>query len=343
MAFDDDLVLGIDLGRERQIVAALVDDGGRLHGEHAVPAPWDPDRVRVLGLLDEGGHETPAGPLSTGDRVIDRLTDVARTLLGQAEASGSRVRGVGVGIPGVSAGEDGVISADRLGWTEMRLAGRLGAELDLPVWVDSDVNLAALAELHFGAGRGVRHLVWVNVGPTVGAAVILDGKLYRGQGRAGALGTLLPGTSFLDGRDPRTGALEALVSSAGIAHRARVLADSTGLPVPADGLRAEDVFTAAAEGTGWACAVLEETVDYLAVALTAIQALLDPERVILGGVAVAGTELLPALVKRLGELPHPPRLFPSELGARAVALGAAAAARHQLAGRHTVPQSMSHP
>jgi glucokinase len=224
-----------------------------------------------------------------------------------------------------------VVSAPPLGWRKMRLGGRLSEELDLPVRVESDVNLAALGELRFGAGRGARDLVWVSVGHTVGAALILDGRLYRGhRGAAGALGGLLPGTSFLDWGE-RVGPLESLISSAGIADRARVLADAAGLPLPPDGLRPEDVFAAASEGTGWACAVLDETIDYLAVALSAVQGLLDPERVVLGGSAVtAADSLLPALVRRMASLPNPPRLVPSELGARAAVLGAAVAARDGL-------------
>jgi predicted NBD/HSP70 family sugar kinase len=331
MAFDDDLVLGIELGG-RKIFGALVDDGGRLHGEHSLPAPWDPDRLRAIELLDGAGDNTPTGPLTTGDRVLDRVADLARRLLSEAEASGSRVRGVGVGVPGITGPDGMVVSAPPLGWRHMRLGGRLSEELDLPVWVDSDVNLAALGELRFGAGRGARNLVCVTVGATLGAALILDGKLYRGHGgAAGALGAMLPGTSFLEWQDSGTGALEALLSGKGIADRARVLADSAGLPLPLDGLRPEDVFAAAAEGTGWACAVIDETVDYLAVALAAVQAVLDPERVILGGSAVTASEtLLPALVRRLAGLAHPPRLVPSELGARAAVLGAAIAARQGL-------------
>jgi predicted NBD/HSP70 family sugar kinase len=336
MAFDDDLVLGIELGG-RKIFAALVDDGGRVHGEHVIPAPWDPRQIRLRAEQDDpaeapGDDErTPVGPRSTGDGVLDKLADLARRLLLEAESSGSRVRGVGVGVPGVTTPDGLVVSAPALGWRKMRLGARLSDELDLPVRVDSDVNLAALGELRFGAGRGARDLVWVTVGQAVAAALILDGRLYRGhRGAAGALGGLLPGTSFLEWGEP-IGPLESLISSAGIADRARVLADSSGLPLPPDGLRPEDVFAAAAEGTGWACAVLDETIDYLAVALSAVQALLDPERVVLGGSAVIASDtLLPALVRRMATLPNPPRLVPSELGARAAVLGAAVAARDGL-------------
>jgi glucokinase len=331
MAFDDDLVLGIDLGG-RKIFAALVDDGGRLHGEHSVRAPWDPERLRAYAEAGAAGENTPTGPLSTGDPVLDRLSDLARRLLSEAEASGSRVRGVGVGVPGITAADGLVVSAASLGWREMPLGDRLSEELDLPVWVESNINLTALGELRFGAGRGARDMVCVTVAPTVAAALILDGRIYRGhRGAAGTLGTLLPGTSFLDWRQAGVGALESLISGAGIADRARVLADSTGLPLPPDGLRAEDVFAAAAEGTGWACAVMDETADYLAVALASVQGLLDPERIILGGSSEAATvALLPALDRRLAGLVQPPRLVASELGPRAAILGAALAARQQL-------------
>src|SRR4051794_16188989 len=155
MAFDDDLVLGIDLGGSK-IFAALVDDGGRVHGEHAVPAPWYPPAARALAeylaATDDDGvgqdgdagqdgdtgtsDRTAPGPLSTGDGVLDRLTDVARRLLLEPEVSGSRVRSVGVGVPGVTTPAGRVVTAPPLGWRKMRLGGRLSDELDLPVRVE---------------------------------------------------------------------------------------------------------------------------------------------------------------------------------------------------------------
>jgi glucokinase len=310
MAFDDDLVLGIDVGTSK-LFAGLIDASGRPHGERA------------------GVHGGPNG--ASEDRVLDALVDVARALVIEAESSGSRVRGVGVGVPGITRA-DGVVASPSLGWREMPLGSRLSEELDLPVWLDNEVNLAALGELHFGAGRGARDLVCVSVGNGLGAAIILDGKLYRGRrGAAGNIGVMIPSPTFLEWRDSRCGALESLASGAGIAARAVAAAESAGLPLPPDGLRAEDVFAAAVEGASWARDVLDETIDHLCVALSAIHTLLDPERIILGGSVVAAQALQGPLSRRLeGVLPDPPKLVRSELGYRAAVLGAAVAVRASL-------------
>jgi predicted NBD/HSP70 family sugar kinase len=310
MAFDDDLVLGIDVGTSG-LFAGLIDASGRPHGERA------------------GNHGGPNGPGE--DRVLDALVDVARALVVEAESSGSRVRGVGVGVPGVTRA-DGMVASPPLGWREMPLGPRLSEELDLPVCLDNDVNLAALGELHFGAGRGARNLVCVSVGNGMGAALILDGKLYRGhRGAAGNIGVMLPGPAYLDWSDDRWGPLESLASGPGIAARARELAERAGMPVPPDGLRAEDVFAAALNGASWAGEILDEMIDPLAVSLAAIQTLLDPERIILGGSKTAGLALLGPLTRRLaGAMAHPPTLVRSELGYRAAVLGAAVAVRASL-------------
>jgi glucokinase len=224
------------------------------------------------------------------------------------------------------------VASPMLGWREVPLGPRLSEELDLPVWLDNDVNLAALGELHFGAGRGARDLVCVSVGNGLGAALILDGKLYRGhRGAAGNIGVMIPGPSFLEWTDSRWGPLESVASGAGIAARALAAAEAAGLPLPPDGLRAEDVFAAAVEGTSWARGVLDDTVDHLAVALSAIQTLVDPERIILGGSVVAAQALHGPLSRRLeGMLPQAPKLVRSELGYRAAVLGAAVAVRASL-------------
>jgi glucokinase len=321
MAFDDDLVLGMELGASK-LFAGLVDAGGRVHGESQLVHP---------GLS--------AGTNGAGDdRMFEYLVDAARALVAEAEASGSRVRGVGVGAAGAT-GPDGIVSAAPLGWRDMPLGLRLSEQLDLPVRVDNDVNLAALGELHFGAGRGARNLVCISIGEGLGGALIIDGKLHRGHhGAAGSLGAFLPGPPFLGWNDPAVGALESMVSASGIAARARALAESAGLPLPPDGLRAEDVFSAAADGAGWASSVLEETVDYLAAALVAVQALVDPERIVIGiGVAGGVDHLIAALDERLaGALPRAPILVRSELGHLAAVMGAGVAVRATL-GTHFKP------
>jgi glucokinase len=300
-------VIGIDLGGTK-IFGGLVDSQGRIEHETYV----------AHGGADGGGED---------DRVMGKLIELVHTLAGEALAAGCRVRGIGVGAPGVTRA-DGVVTSAQLGWREMPLGQRLTQRLHLPVHVENDVNLAALGELHFGAGRGTKSVVCLSPGTAIGGAVIIDGKLHRGHhDAAGEIGLFLPGPQFLTWRNREWGVLEDIASGTGIAQRGRKVVESMGLPMPADGLRAEDVFAAAAEGAAWANTLLDETIDYLAVAVANIQALLDPERIILGGgIARAADRIIPGIEQRLAPvIPTVPLIVRSELGYRAGVLGAAAA------------------
>ena len=301
-------VVGIDLGGTK-IFGGLVDPFGQVSHETYVA---------------HGGGDAPEGD----DRALVKLIELVHRLAGEALAAGCQVRGVGVGAPGITRADGVVVAAPALGWREMPLAARLTQRLQLPVYVENDVNLAALGELHYGAGRGARNVVCLSPGTGIGGAVIIDGKLVRGHhDAAGEIGLMIPGPQFLGWRNREWGPLEDIASGTGIAQRARKAAETLGLPIPPDGLRAEDVFAAAAEGASWATALLEETIDYLAVAVANIQALLDPERIILGGgIARAADRIIPGIEKRLEPaLPMVPFIVRSELGYRAGVLGAAAA------------------
>jgi predicted NBD/HSP70 family sugar kinase len=100
-------------------------------------------------------------------------------------------------------------------------------------------------------------------------------------------------------------------------------------------LTAESVFAAARAGEAWAQSVVAETVDYLALAVADVVALLDPEIIILGGGVSASADLLvkPILERLDGVVPYAPRLAASTLGSRAATLGAVTLVLHGTTGR----------
>jgi len=125
-------------------------------------------------------------------------------------------------------------------------------------------------------------------------------------------------------RYDRFGALESLASGTGIAERGQRLLKQTGSPAPSKALNAEDVFNAARNGESWALQVVDETVDYLSLAIATVSSLLDPEVVVLGGGVARSADLLiePILKRLAGVTPFVPRLLASELGRRAAVMGA---------------------
>ncbi|HEX9115016.1 MAG TPA: ROK family transcriptional regulator [Anaerolineae bacterium] len=261
-----------------------------------------------------------------GDGSLVLLCELIDRLLASPRLSGRRVRGIGVGAPGITRHREGVVNwAYTLKWENYPLKARLASHYGIPITVDNDVNLAALGELWFGAGQDARNMVVLAIGTGIGAGIILDGALYRGAHEAsGEIGNMIPGREFLGKRYAEFGALESAASGTGIAARARqALAgrcDSATLAT----LVSEDVFEAARQRQDWAGAIIEETVDYLALAVANLATSLDPELIVIGGGVSGSADMLidPILQRIDGCIPSLPRLVVSRLGRRAAVMGA---------------------
>ncbi len=314
---DGGVVLGIDLGGTK-MYGALANLGGA-----------------ILDEVHVGRHG------SSGEDSFSRLAKLIDTLLASPRLEGRTVHGIGVGAPGVTLHRDGVVQwAYTLHWKDFPLRARLAERYPrLPITVDNDVNLAALGELWFGAGQGVQNMVLVAVGTGIGAGIIINGALYRGAHEAsGEIGHMIPGREFL-ARDFRDfGALETQASGTGIAVRARRALKHRRTRGALAALSAEDVFDAARQGHKWACAIVDDTVEYLALAIANLSVAFDPEIIVLaGGVARSGDLLVGPILQRIdGAVPAPPRLVVSTLGSRAAVMGAITNVLHNTANFYVV-------
>lgn len=295
-------VIGIDLGGSK-LYGAVTDLTGQIL--HETRVPW---------------HEA-GGP----DYALDSLYATIEQLLTFAEAQPGRIRGIGVGAPGVTLSSTGtVVWAPGLAWRNLPLRQLLTQRFAPPVFVENDVNVAALGEFSFGIERNTPNLVCITIGTGIGAGIIIDGKLVRGHNQsAGEIGYFLPTPAGLDQQYTGFGALEHVASGTGIASRAQQVLEAQGHPLSAQSMTAETVFEYARQGHGWARQVVNEAVDYLSQALVGITALLDPEAIVLGGgVAQSADLLIDPIVNRLdGVIPIVPRIVASNLGPRAVVMG----------------------
>jgi glucokinase-like ROK family protein len=313
-------VVGVDLGGTKMF-GTLADLNGRV--QHEVYIPHD----------DNGT-----------DDCLERLCELIQQLLDVPRPSGQRIRGIGVGVPAITLTPEGIVTwAPSLGWRDLPLKKLLTDRFAMPVLVENDVNLAALGEWGFGAGRGTQNLVCIAVGTGIGAGIIIGGALYAGHNQAaGEIGYLPPSVEYLGRCYDQFGALENLASGTGIAARARQLLEKEGLSVPPEGLSAEDVFSAARRGEDWACQVVGDTVDYLSLAIAGVSSLINPEMVVLGGGVARSADLLiePILRRLQGVVPFVPRVVASSLGRRAAAMGAIMLVLHATTG-YVVAQRLS--
>jgi glucokinase len=301
-AADSSTVIGVDLGGTK-MYGALADLGGNVLEEILLPQ-----------------HDTH------GENSYIELVELIEALLEKAVGLGIEVRGIGVGAPGITLHEEGIVTwAPSLGWRNYPLKTKLSEHFKLPVIVDNDVNLAALGELWFGVGHNCKNMVLISVGTGIGAGIVIDGALYRGSHQAsGEIGYLLPGLDFLGKRYEGFGALESIASGTGITARAQQLIRPLGDEFDGEDLSARAVFEAMRTGAEWAKTVVNETVDYLAIAIATISVLFDPDLIVLGGgVSRSADVLIDPILNRLdGAIPIKPKIVASMLERRAAVMGA---------------------
>ncbi len=310
-------VIGVDLGAS-EMFGAVTDLGGTI--------------LEEINLAHHG---------STGEASFARLVELIERLLHSPKLEGRPVRGIGIGAPGITLHPQGVVQwSAGLNWRNYPLKEKLIAHFNMAVTVENDVNLAALGELWHGAGMNTQNMVLMTVGPGIGAAIVIDGLLYRGANQsAGEIGYLMPGRQFLAKRyDDGLGALETVASDAGIVDRARKALKDQLAPEELDALSAEAVFDAMRRGEAWATPIIEEAVDYLAITIAAIGALIDPEVIVLAGsMARSADVLLQRTMDRINNtIPLPTRIMLSQLGPRAVVLGAITTVLHNTSDYYIV-------
>ena len=310
------VVLGVDMGGMK-LYGAISDLGGN-----------------ILDEVDMGLHgESPEGN-------YDRLCSLIDALLASPKLAGRRVRGIGVGAPGITKHRDGIVKwSYSLKWRDFPLKARLVEKYQMPITVDNDVNLAAMGEHWFGAGQDVQDMILITVGTGIGAGIIIDGALYRGGSEAsGEIGNFIPGREFLENNYQDYGALEKVASGIGIVERAQEILRPEQDITELASLTMDDVFMAARQGQDWAMSVIDETVDYLAIAIANLTVSFDPELIVLGGSISPFADMLvePILQRIRGVIPTLPRLVISSLGLRAGVMGAITNVLHNTSNFYVV-------
>ncbi len=248
---------------------------------------------------------------------------LVRGLLDEVGAGPENVTGVGMGLPGPLRLDTGEVGDSSIlpGWIGARPEQLMSDELGLPVRVDNDANLGALAEVVWGAGRGCTEVVYVKAATGVGAGLILNGRLYHGvAGTAGEIGHVTIDEGGPICRCGNRGCLETFAGGEAVVEPLRQHYGPLAL---------REVITMALAGDTGCRRALHDAGHALGLAIAGVCNLLAPERVIVGGeLAQAGDLLLEhvrEIVRRTAigatrELP----IVAGVLGERAEVLGAVA-------------------
>ena len=298
-----------------------------------------------LALVDTNGRVSHRSKLSTtayGTRagLVGAIVAEVRAMLWKASLSPKKVLGVGIGVPGIVDFRRGHVYylTNVPGWKDTPLKKMLEAKLSLPVLVDNDVNLMALGESRFGAGKGAENLVCITLGTGVGGGIIIGGDLYRGSSfSAGEVGHMPLKEEGLPCGCGSYGCLERYVGNRYIVNelKAKIRRGSpTIIKKLVNGdlsaLTPEVISKAAQKRDRLSIDFWDTVGERIGVTLAGIVNLLNPERIIIGGgVADAGEFLFKSIRKTVNEraLPVPGKavkILKAKLGNDAGIIGAAA-------------------
>ena len=267
------MIGAVDIGGTK-IATGLVDEDGRVIGRAAFPT-------------------LTAGPTGALSRIVTSLRDACRR-------GGVSLSGVGIACTGLVDPAGGTVGkADLLpGWEGLDLVGPLKDEFRVPVTLENDADAAALAEAHWGVGRGSTRFLYVTVSTGIGGGLVLDGQLYRGvDGSHPEIGH-----HVVDPSGPRCtcgarGCWEALASGPALVKWAR---DNVGPdnPLP-DDLSAEDLCRRAERGDPLALRALDREGYYLGLGLSNLMTILCPDKIALGGGLIQSAPLFLPRARRV--------------------------------------------
>lgn len=313
-------VIGIDLGGTK-IRSVVTRADGEIVGEDVRPTD-----------ADEGKEV-----------VVQRLIASAQAAVAASGFVVSEIVAAGLTAPGTVDFDDGVLyqPPNLPGWVDpVPLASMLTGPLGCPVFLENDANAAAYGEWRYGAGVGLRHMIYLTVSTGIGAGLILNSALFRGaDGAAGELGHMtidVNGPPHICGM---VGCLEVLASGTSIARMAHEAVAAGRSPMlerlaaERQELTAAEVDIAAEAGDPAASEILERVSGYLGVGLANYINIFNPEAIVIGGgVSRIGERLLDPAFKlaksRAFKLPSARvKLTLAALEGKAEVLGVAALAR----------------
>ena len=282
---------------------------------------------------------------STG-QTEDELVELLVREVEEARDARPNVTAVGLGIPATIDHDKGIaVSAVNLPLADLPIRDIVSERVGLPVFVDNDGNVAALAEYLYGAAQGKPHMVMLTVGTGIGGGLILGGEIYRGSTGAGAeLGHIVIQADGppCQGNCPNHGCVESLASGTALGREGRAVAESSSdsalgkLLAEGKEVDGRAVTEAALAGDEVAIGVFDLIGGRLGVACASLANIFQPNAIVVGGGVIAAGDLLLEPARRevreraLNPMNKTP-ILGATLGNDAGMIGAAAMARNELA------------
>lgn len=258
--------IGLDIGRT-MIRTALVRYDGKILSTFNFPYEKQADRDKLISYIVDALRITRSKSL---DLKVNPL------------CAGIAAMGFIDYKKGVVIGPDQGIK----GWTNVPLSKLASSNLGLPVFVDNDANLMALAETSFGIASGNKNILFVALRSGIGGALIIDGKMFRGlNNTAGEIGQMSINIKGPESKKGIKGSFEYFASSTALVNKYVELTARSGLKEEnsSPAIRAKDIFDLYYRGDLNAEEAVKENALYVGAGLANLVSIFAPEIIVLGG------------------------------------------------------------
>ena len=277
--------------------------------------------------IDLGGTNIVAGVVNENYEILEKASvktnlprpseeiaaDMAKVTKEAVEKAGltmEDIQWIGVGTPGVANSATGIIEySNNLGFKNTPMVQYLEAALGKPTFIENDANAAAYGEYVAGAAKGAKNAVCITLGTGVGAGIVIDGKIYSGSNFGGAeVGHTVISVDGPQCTCGRKGCFEAYSSATGLVNTTREYAEKNPGSLMAKLIKQEGkvsartAYQAMKQGDPVGLEVTEQYVKYLAVGITNVINIFQPDILCIGGgVCNEGDTLLVPLKKAVAE------------------------------------------
>jgi len=286
---DDDLIFereeGDSSGGRRPVLLSLNPSGGYVMGIKLM----EDHLIAALTNLEANVVDSMSVPFSSTEpeEVVQAIGDGVAHLLAQNEIPSAKLFGVGVGLAGIVDQETGILRLSPIfGWQGLPFGKMVQNKLQVPVYIDNDVNTVTLTEKWFGMARDIDHFLTVTIGRGVGLGIVSNGRLYRGRGGAGEFGHVVVDPDGELCSCGKRGCLETYVADPSLLKKAKAENDLRKQVRTIDDLR-----TLAMAGNSTAKAIYALAGEMLGRGIANLINVFDPQMIILTGEGVKARDL----------------------------------------------------
>lgn len=282
----------------------------------------DIGRTRTLIVLTDLDGEIEYKEECKTTATAEETLDLIQAFIQKSGIEKDRILGMGIGLPGIVDSREGLIlDVPALNWGNINLVEKAKNDFPFPVYVNNDVNFAALGERWLGSEGMTDNMFFIAIGTGVGGAIIANGELIEGyRYSAGEINRFIDREDLARNRrngPGEMGAFEQQISAFALER---------------SGISPEELFARYTRAEPEAVRIIDGFVQYLSITIANIVSLLNPQRVIIGGgVSGSMSTVIEDIRKQVSDLtPIPTEIKLARLGRDAGGLGAVAYVFQQL-------------